>query len=50
MIYAIEDGMLLAPRFAFLTSADHLSGTDRLEEVTKRLGFSDDEIIVNVLG
>ena len=33
-----------------LTSADHLSGTDRLEEVARQLGFADDEIIVNVQG
>ncbi|MFN3712904.1 MAG: 3-deoxy-manno-octulosonate cytidylyltransferase [Alcanivoracaceae bacterium] len=33
-----------------MTRADHLSGTDRLEEVATRLGLTDDQIIVNVQG
>jgi 3-deoxy-manno-octulosonate cytidylyltransferase (CMP-KDO synthetase) len=33
-----------------LTSEDHQSGTDRLQEVAKQHGFSDDHIIVNVQG
>ncbi|NVK43598.1 MAG: 3-deoxy-manno-octulosonate cytidylyltransferase [Oceanospirillaceae bacterium] len=33
-----------------LTSADHPSGTDRLQEVVSRLGFGSDEIVVNVQG
>lgn len=33
-----------------MTAADHLSGTDRLEEVSRLLGFAEDEIIVNVQG
>lgn len=33
-----------------LTSEDHQSGTDRLQEVAKQFGFSDDHIIVNVQG
>ena len=33
-----------------MTSADHQSGTDRLQEVVKLYGLADDEIIVNVQG
>ncbi|GGO80363.1 3-deoxy-manno-octulosonate cytidylyltransferase [Marinobacterium nitratireducens] len=33
-----------------MTSADHPSGTDRLQEVVSRLGFASDEIVVNVQG
>ena len=33
-----------------MTSADHPSGTDRLQEVASKLGFYADEIIVNVQG
>lgn len=33
-----------------MTSADHASGTDRLEEVARRLGFGPDERVVNVQG
>lgn len=33
-----------------MTSADHTSGTDRLQEVVKQLVLSDDEIVVNVQG
>ncbi len=33
-----------------MTRADHASGTDRLAEVAERLGFPDDEIVVNVQG
>jgi 3-deoxy-manno-octulosonate cytidylyltransferase (CMP-KDO synthetase) len=35
---------------ALLTRADHLSGSDRLAEACERLGWSDDERIVNVQG
>jgi len=35
---------------ALMTRADHASGTDRLAEVAERLGFPDDEIVVNVQG
>ncbi len=35
---------------AVMTSEDHNSGTDRLQEVACTLGFSSDEIIVNVQG
>ncbi len=33
-----------------MTSADHPSGTDRLEEVVRELGFYSDDIVVNVQG
>ena len=33
-----------------MTRDDHISGTDRLQEVAQTLGLSDDQIIVNVQG
>ncbi|WP_286875758.1 cytidylyltransferase domain-containing protein, partial [Marinimicrobium sp. UBA4509] len=33
-----------------MTSADHQSGTDRLQEVVSQLGLPDDAIVVNVQG
>lgn len=33
-----------------MTRDDHVSGTDRLQEVAHKLGFADDHIIVNVQG
>lgn len=33
-----------------MTASSHISGTDRLEEVARLLGFKDDEIVVNVQG
>ena len=33
-----------------MTRSDHISGTDRLAEAAEILGFSDDDIIVNVQG
>jgi len=33
-----------------MTSSDHVSGTDRLDEVARQLCLSDDEIVVNVQG
>jgi len=35
---------------AVLTRADHPSGTDRIAEVAERMGWSDDEIVVNLQG
>lgn len=33
-----------------MTSADHPSGTDRIAEVARRLGWDDDDIVVNLQG
>ena len=33
-----------------MTSPDHVSGTDRLEEVARQCGLAEDEIVVNVQG
>lgn len=33
-----------------MTRAEHPSGTDRIEEVSRKMGYGDDEIIVNVQG
>jgi 3-deoxy-manno-octulosonate cytidylyltransferase (CMP-KDO synthetase) len=33
-----------------MTAAEHTSGTDRLAEVVRKLGLTDDEIVVNVQG
>lgn len=35
---------------AVMTRADHASGTDRLAEVVDRLGWNDEDIVVNVQG
>ncbi len=35
---------------AVMTSGDHQSGTDRIYEAVKKLGLSDNEIIINVQG
>lgn len=43
---AVED----AGYAAVMTRADHPSGTDRIAEVAARLGWGDDEIVVNVQG
>jgi len=35
---------------AFMTRADHPSGTDRIAEVARALGLGDDEVVVNLQG
>ena len=35
---------------ALMTSAEHLTGTDRLAEVAARLGWPDDAVVVNLQG
>lgn len=35
---------------AVMTSAAHVSGTDRIAEVAQRLGWSDEDVVVNVQG
>jgi 3-deoxy-manno-octulosonate cytidylyltransferase (CMP-KDO synthetase) len=35
---------------AVITRVDHASGTDRIAEVAQKLGWADDEIVVNVQG
>jgi 3-deoxy-manno-octulosonate cytidylyltransferase (CMP-KDO synthetase) len=35
---------------AIMTRIDHASGTDRISEVAEKLGWQDDEIVVNVQG
>lgn len=35
---------------AVMTRSDHLSGTDRIAEVAQRLGWGDEEVVVNVQG
>jgi 3-deoxy-manno-octulosonate cytidylyltransferase (CMP-KDO synthetase) len=55
VIIATDDERVATAAKAFnadvcMTSADHESGTDRLEEVVRLLKLDDDEIIVNVQG
>lgn len=55
VIIATDDERVEAAALAFgaevcMTSADHSSGTDRLEEVANKLGFTDQQLIVNVQG
>lgn len=35
---------------AVMTRSDHISGTDRIAEVAQRMGWGDEEIVVNVQG
>jgi 3-deoxy-manno-octulosonate cytidylyltransferase (CMP-KDO synthetase) len=35
---------------AVMTRSDHVSGTDRIAEVAEKMGWADDEIIINVQG
>jgi 3-deoxy-manno-octulosonate cytidylyltransferase (CMP-KDO synthetase) len=46
----IQDLCLSIGATVVMTSADHPSGTDRLEEVVTQLGLSDEHIVVNVQG
>lgn len=55
VIIATDDARIEAAARKFgaqvcMTSAEHTSGTDRLQEVVSRLGLADDEIVVNVQG
>lgn len=46
----VRDAVIAAGGKALLTRADHPTGTDRLGEVVRTLGWRDDEIVVNVQG
>jgi 3-deoxy-manno-octulosonate cytidylyltransferase (CMP-KDO synthetase) len=55
VIVATDDERIVAACRAFgaraeLTSAEHPSGTDRIAELARRLGWEDDRIVVNVQG
>jgi 3-deoxy-manno-octulosonate cytidylyltransferase (CMP-KDO synthetase) len=55
VIIATDDARIEAAAKKFgaevcMTSINHTSGTDRLQEVVKKLGLLDDEIVVNVQG
>ena len=55
VIVATDDPRITAAVAGFggevvMTSPDHVSGTDRLEEVARQCAFADDEIVVNVQG
>lgn len=55
VVIATDDERIAEAAGAFgaevcMTSAEHPSGTDRIEEVTRRLGLGEDEIVVNVQG
>jgi len=55
VVIATDDDRIEAACRAFgaevvMTAADHTSGTDRLEEVARKLGFEADERVVNVQG
>ena len=52
---AVDDASVLAAVTAFggnglMTRADHPSGTDRLAEVATRLGWDDQDVVVNLQG
>ena len=47
---SVRDAVIAQGGEAVLTRADHPSGTDRLAEVAARMGWGDDEIVVNVQG
>ncbi|MCL2875079.1 MAG: 3-deoxy-manno-octulosonate cytidylyltransferase [Betaproteobacteria bacterium] len=46
----VFDAVCAAGGKALMTRTDHPSGTDRLAEIAKTLGWRDDEIVVNVQG
>lgn len=46
----VRDAVMAAGGQVLITRADHPSGTDRLAEVVERLGWADDDIVVNVQG
>lgn len=55
VVIATDDQRIVAAAESFgaqvcMTSPDHPSGTDRLQEVVQALGFADDGIVVNVQG
>lgn len=55
VVIATDDPRIESAARAFgaevcMTSSDHASGTDRLGEVVRTLGWSDDTIVVNVQG
>ena len=55
VVVATDDGRIVeaveaAGGRAIITSPDHPSGTDRLAEVAAKLGWEDDEIVVNLQG
>ena len=55
VVIATEDERVARSCEAFgaqvcMTSAEHESGTDRLQEVVAKLGLADDDIVVNVQG
>ncbi len=55
VIIATDDARILQAAEAFgatalLTEASHASGTDRIAEVARRLGWAADDIVVNVQG
>ncbi|MCP5160583.1 MAG: 3-deoxy-manno-octulosonate cytidylyltransferase [Hahellaceae bacterium] len=55
VIVATDDARIEAACLEFgaevvLTQSTHPSGTDRLEEVVRRLGFAEEDIVVNVQG
>ncbi|GGY71417.1 3-deoxy-manno-octulosonate cytidylyltransferase [Cellvibrio zantedeschiae] len=55
VIVATDDARIESAAKSFgaqvcMTSAEHTSGTDRLQEVVASLGLADDEIVVNVQG
>ena len=55
VVVATDDSRIVAAATGFgaevlMTSPDHVSGTDRMEEVARQLGLPVDDIVVNVQG